>query len=236
MTTESASARSADPAARLESPRNSIAIAPAALEQVEQLWGSLFFSADRKTPRSVIVSGAEPGEGATEIAVALALVGASADHGHRVALVDFNLREPRVARLMNVPQAPGVLDALKRGEIPAGTQVTLTRGRLTVLPAGSAAGEAVAPVDPSVAEKLISHLLRHHEHVIVDAPAVNRYSTVQALAGLTDGVVLVARQGVTRREALAEARKRIELAQGKLLGLVLNMRKFPVPGFLYRRM
>ncbi|HON68122.1 MAG TPA: hypothetical protein PLS23_16665, partial [Phycisphaerae bacterium] len=80
------------------------------------------------------------------------------------------------------------------------------------------------------------HLLSYHDHVIVDAPSVNRNSTVQALAALTDGVLLVARQSVTRREALAEAKKRIELAQGKLIGLVLNMRKFPVPGFLYRRM
>jgi Mrp family chromosome partitioning ATPase len=105
-----------------------------------------------------------------------------------------------------------------------------------VLPAGRPNGNAAAPVDPNMVHRLIQHLLGHHDHVIVDAPAVNRNSTVQALASLTDGVLLVARQAATRREALAEAKKRIELAHGKLIGLVLNMRKFPVPGFLYRRM
>lgn len=214
----------------------SIGVAPEALDQVEQLWGSVFFSAEHTAPRSVIVSGAEPNEGATETAVALAVVGASANHGHRVALVDFNFRQPNIARIMGVPEGPGTLEALQTGEMPDGVRVVLAQGRLTVIPAGRATGSATAPLDPAAVNKLIQHLLAHHDHVIIDAPAVNHHSTVQALAGLTDGVILVARQAVTRREAVAEAKKRIELARGKLIGLVLNMRKFPVPGFLYRRM
>ncbi|HOA75678.1 MAG TPA: CpsD/CapB family tyrosine-protein kinase [Phycisphaerae bacterium] len=224
------------PTPRLEPVRSAVGITPAARDEIEQLWGSVFFSAEHKAPRSVIVTGAEPDEGATEVAAALALVGASARHGHRVALVDFNLREPMVASLMGVPESPGVRDALASGELIGGTNVVLQEGQLTVVPAGRPDGHASAAVDPERVQRLIQHLLSYHDHVIVDAPSVNRNSTVQALAALTDGVLLVARQSVTRREALAEAKKRIELAQGKLIGLVLNMRKFPVPGFLYRRM
>lgn len=224
------------PGPRLEPIRTDIQIAPGALDEVEQLWGSIFFSAERKAPRCVVVSGAEPDEGATEVAISLALVGASANHGHRMALVDFNLREPRIASTLNIPESPGVLDALKSGEVLGGMNVLLDKGQLTVLPAGQPNGDPAAPFDPQMAGRMIQHLLTRHDHVIVDAPAVNRHSTVQALAGLADGVLLVARQAVTRREAIAEAKKRIELAQGKLLGLVLNMRTFPVPGFLYRRM
>lgn len=235
MDAKPAIAKTEAPGPRLEAKRNSIAIAPDALDQVEQLWGSVFFSAEHTAPRSVIVTGAEPNEGATEVAVALAIVGASANHGQRVALVDFNFRDPKVARTMSVPESPGVLDALQTGELLGGTNVQLTQGQLTVLPAGRLMNGPV-PLDPTAVSKLIQHLLKHHDHVIIDAPAVNRHPTVQTLAGVTDGVVLVARQAVTRREAVAEAKKRIELAQGKFLGLVLNMRKFPVPGFLYRRM
>lgn len=224
------------PAPKLGPTRHDIAILPEALDQVEQVWSSVFFSADQKAPRTVIVTGAEPDEGATDLAVALALVGASANHGSRIALVDFNLREPRVAHLVGIPEFPGVIDALETGELVGGTNVLLPQGQFTVVPAGKTSGRANTPLDPNTVNRLLQHLLKQHDHVIIDAPAVNRHATVQTLAGLTDGVLLVARQGVTRREALAEAKKRIELAQGKLLGLVLNMRKFPVPGFLYRRM
>lgn len=221
---------------RLEPTRHDVAVAPEALDQVEQVWSSVFFSADQKAPRSVIVTGAEPNEGATELAVALALVGASANHGSRIALVDFNLREPRVAHLVGIPETPGVLDALETGELLGGTNVLLKQGQFTVLPSGKPNGKSNAPLDPPTVQRLIQHLLRQHDHVIIDAPPINRHAAAQTLAGITDGVLLVARQGVTRREAVAEAKKRIELAQGKLIGVVLNMRQFPVPGFLYRRM
>jgi len=227
VTTEGVSGRRTD-----RRPR----VAPKALEQIEHLWGSVFFSTDRHAPRKVIVTGAEPKEGATQVAMALALVGASGSYGCRVALVDFNLRQPAIARRFGVPQAPGVFDVLTGGEMPAGTRVAVAEGQLTILPAGEPRGTTIAALEPTRVEKLLDKLLQDHEHVIIDAPSVNRNPAVQSLAGLTDGILLVAREGVTRREAVAEAKKRIELAHGKLIGLVLNRRTFPVPGFLYRRM
>lgn len=221
---------------KLEPTRHQIEVAPEALDQVEQVWSSVFFSAEQKAPRSVIVTGAEPSEGATELAVALALVGASANHGSRIALVDLNLREPRVAHVVGVPESPGVINTLETGELMGGTNVLLAHGQFTVVPSGKPNSKPTPPVDPTTVGRLIQHLLKQHDHVIVDAPAVNRHATVATLAGIVDGVLLVARQGVTRREAVAEAKRRIELAQGRLIGVVLNMREFPVPSFLYRRM
>lgn len=221
---------------KLEPTRHQIEVAPEALDQVEQVWSSVFFSADQKAPQSIIVTGAERKEGATELAVALALVGASAGHASRIALVDLNLREPRVAHLVGVPESPGVINALETGEAVGGANVLLAHGQFTVVPSGKPNGKAMPAVDPAAVNRLIQHLLKQHDHVIIDAPPVNRHATVQTLAGIVDGVLLVARQGVTRREAVAEAKRRIELAQGKLIGVVLNMREFPVPGFLYRRM
>jgi Mrp family chromosome partitioning ATPase len=70
---------------------------------------------------------------------------------------------------------------------------------------------------------------------LIDAPAINLYPDAQLLAPLTDGVALVAEAGRTRRESLAQARKRIDLSRGRVLGVILNKRRYPVPRFLYRR-
>jgi Mrp family chromosome partitioning ATPase len=47
------------------------------------------------------------------------------------------------------------------------------------------------------------------------------------------------RQGVidvlTARASVAEAKRRLELAGARILGVALNRRTFPIPGFLYRR-
>jgi Mrp family chromosome partitioning ATPase len=53
---------------------------------------------------------------------------------------------------------------------------------------------------------------------------------------MVDAVVLVIRHGGTRREVVRRAKETVERAGGKILGVVLNKRKFPIPEFLYRRL
>ena len=57
----------------------------------------------------------------------------------------------------------------------------------------------------------------------------------QVLAGVVKNTVLVAHTEQTPREVVAEAKKRIEASGGALVGLVLNLRSYPIPRFLYRR-
>jgi polysaccharide biosynthesis transport protein len=214
----------------------SLEISPGALDEVQQLWGSLFFSTEHNAPKSVVITGAQPGEGATEIAVALALVGSSSEHGKHIALLEFNARDPRVAGLLGVPPSPGIYDVLNGKEALYAASTVRCHGRLTVIPAGTGQSAAPPGLNRDRLANLIGELLEQHDHVLIDAPAVNVNAAAQALGAITDGVLLVTRAGATRREAIAEAKKRIELAQGRLIGLVLNMRTFPVPGWLYRRM
>jgi Mrp family chromosome partitioning ATPase len=73
-----------------------------------------------------------------------------------------------------------------------------------------------------------------YDYTFLDAPPILRHAD-GILAGLfCDGVVLVARAGVTRGDALARARQQIERAGGKVLGVVLSQVRNPVPVFLRR--
>jgi Mrp family chromosome partitioning ATPase len=54
------------------------------------------------------------------------------------------------------------------------------------------------------------------------------------LASVCDGVVVVAEAGRATPKSLRRAAQVVELAQGKLLGVVLNKRKYPIPSWLYR--
>jgi len=55
------------------------------------------------------------------------------------------------------------------------------------------------------------------------------------LAGVLKEVVLVVHSDITPREAVGQAKKRIVAGGGKLVGLVMNMRTYPIPNFLYNR-
>ncbi len=214
----------------------SVSIEPRAAESLAQLWGSLFLSPERTAPKSIVVASAEPGEGTTQIAAALALTGSLSEHGLRIALVDFNVGRPAVAGLLGLAPSPGVAEVIAGQATLESAIVQATAPGLDILPAGQADHNSLPLLRSERVGEVIRTLTENHDHVIIDTPAVNRHATAQALVGFTDGVLLVVKAGVTRRESVAETKKRIEHAQGKVIGVVLNQREFPIPGFLYRRL
>ena len=198
------------------------------------LWASVFYA--RPTPpKSVLVCSANHREGATVVACGLALSGAGRAEGARVALVDFNLRTPRVDRQLRLTNGAGVSDVLS-GEADLGRALQrVGPGQLDVLTAGERSERLLDVLQTEKVRQLLEQLQSRYEKVVIDAAPVNQYPDAQVLGGLVGGVVLVARYRHTPRESLLQAKRRLELGDAKVLGAVLNMRTYPIPTFVYRR-
>jgi Mrp family chromosome partitioning ATPase len=69
--------------------------------------------------------------------------------------------------------------------------------------------------------------------VLFDAPPVNHFDEGLALSGMVDGVVMVIQAEKTRWEVAQSAKQRLEDSGGRILGVVLNKRKFYIPKWLY---
>ncbi|MFB3123892.1 MAG: cobalamin biosynthesis protein CobQ, partial [Candidatus Binatia bacterium] len=69
---------------------------------------------------------------------------------------------------------------------------------------------------------------------VLDAPSVHGFAECRVLCAKVDGVVLVVESGRTRRQVAFNAKKQLEEAGGKLLGVVLNKRRYYIPEFIYR--
>lgn len=205
--------------------------------ELGQLWGNIFFAVDETPPKSVIVMGARPGEGATQIAVGLALTGAEADKELRVCLVDFNVRHPQVASLMGVRESPGLTDVLNgRATLDAAIQAVDVRNghKLYVIAGGPVSEHPLGLLKSRQTQSLIAQLRQRFDHVILDVANAKTYPDPQVLGLLVDGAVLVVKAGDTPRETAAEAKKRLDLAGVRCLGLVLNQRTDPIPGLVYQ--
>lgn len=77
-------------------------------------------------------------------------------------------------------------------------------------------------------------LRSNFKHTLIDCPSINAAPEAPWLAPQVDGVVLVVEADRTRRNQILHARQTIEMADGKLLALVLNKRRHLVPDWLYR--
>lgn len=207
----------------------------AAADTIGQLWVSVFIKPANESPKTVVITSAERGEGATEIAAALGLAGSASQEGSRVVVADFNLRDPDLAGRLGARSRPGLFELI-RGTAKLDDALVRVTGDLSVLPAGEPSESPMSALRHERVRAILAELSSRFDHTILDAPAVNQYPDASILAGMTDGVVLVAGSARTPRETVAEARRRIEHAGGKVIGVVLNRRSFPIPGFLYRRL
>jgi capsular exopolysaccharide synthesis family protein len=171
-----------------------------------------------------VITSSGPGEGKSTTAANLAL--AFADAGHRVALLDGDLRLPRVAEYFGIEGGIGLSDVLV-GRVKLNDVIQRWgRSSLFVLPAGT--------VPPNPAELLGSRAMRElvdaareaFDVIIIDAPPLLLVTDAAVIARISTGAILIAAAGSTQAPRLVDAVKSIEAIDARVLGTVLT--KAPV--------
>ena len=189
----------------------------------------LMVAAQGKALKSLVFAGCEGGEGCTQIVREFAESLASA--GLNVLLVDADLRTAGLTTSL-AARGADLGELVRTKEVPLATP--WGRGRLTVAPSPAGLPDKESFLrSPELAFWLDTQRVTF-DYTFLDAPPILRHADGPLASLFCDGVVLVARGGVTRGDALARARHQIERAGGKVLGAVLNQVRDPVPVFLRR--
>ena len=85
-------------------------------------------------------------------------------------------------------------------------------------------------------EDLLRQLKERFDLIIVDSPPALASPVGAAISRTVDGVVLVFEAERTRWPVAESAKETIEKSGGKILGIVLNKRRYHIPDFVYRRL
>jgi len=88
---------------------------------------------------------------------------------------------------------------------------------------------------PKLAD-LIEVLRKEFDWIIFDCAPINLYPDSTVLAPRVDGVVLVIQAENKRAEVAIQAKEHLEQAGAKILGAVLNRRRYIIPEIVYRRL
>jgi len=166
----------------------------------------------------ILVTSPRVGDGKTTTSANLALTMAQ-DVQHTVVLLEADLRRPRLAALFGIRGEPGLIDVLTGGAAVEEALVRVPGQHLVVLPAGLASARSGEVLASSMLRHVVDGLRARFTRIIVDSPPLAVADTHE-LARVADGLLLVARAGVTPRPALERALAALE--REKVMGFVLN--------------
>jgi len=190
-------------------------------ESMRVLRTSIQLSSTSRESRVIAVTSCQPGEGKSTLSMNLAA--ALAQGGKKVALVDTDMRRPSVYWRLGLSDRKGLSEFLTGLEPLDGviqTHKTLTS--LDVIPSGICPPLPADLLASDQMKKFVEELRSRYEYVIFDSPPTLSVTDPLIVASLSDGLVLVIRQGYCTRAMLARAGEVFKDVGVKVYGFVLN--------------
>jgi len=188
-------------------------------EQFRTLRSRLYQMRSNQPLRTLLVTSSIPTEGKTFVTNNLAQ--AIIRHPDRRALIiDADLRRSRLHVPLGAPSSPGLTDYLRGTADIASIIQQGQEGNLCFIPGGDEVTNPSELIANGRMKMLLDRLAPIFDWIILDSPPCLLVADASILADLCDGVLLVARAGVT--PAATAQRACQELRGRNVVGVVLN--------------
>jgi capsular exopolysaccharide synthesis family protein len=209
-----------------------------ASRELERLRERLDLELPRTGRRVIAVAASITGEGSSTVSLQLAR-SIVRSGGGPVLLVDADLRRQGRSLTLAIPSAvgrPGLMEVLDGAADLSKAVLSTDEPNLHFLPAGGGSGRPVDAIPLDRMRQFLDDMGQVYGVVLIDCPSILENPEIPTIAALSDGIVLVVRANRTRREVVQRALLLIQNARCRVLGIVLNQRRYPLPGFIYRRL
>lgn len=170
--------------------------------------------------KSFCITSSAQGEGKSITVVNLAI--SFAEAGHKVLLIDADLRRPAIARLLVEKATPGLSNLLAGHATEEEAVRPSVYTNLDVLMSGDIPPNPAELLGSERMAQLVEKMSGKYDYILIDTPPVNIVSDTCVIANMLDGVLLLARQERSRKDNIKRAVNSLKLTGAKLLGCVFN--------------
>ncbi|MFN0067409.1 MAG: GumC family protein [Limisphaerales bacterium] len=200
-------------------------------ESLRGVRSSVMFAAPDLRKQVLLVTSSVPGDGKTTFTVNFAITLAKA--GHKVLLLDADMRRGTVTDYFGIKSEPGLSDVL------AGVQhwsEVMHRGptrSLMIVPRGSRVQNPGELLLSRAAAELVAEARKEFDYVIFDCPPVIGMDDAFSLVSHGDGFLFVFRVGETSLKIAKHAVAGIRQRGAQIIGLILNGISLRSPDYYY---
>ena len=182
-------------------------------------------------PKIFTISSSLKGEGKTVTSVNLAIALAK-DLDTKVLLIDADLRNGCVHKLLNVNNKPGLSDILtNKYDYSVGVHPTQIRN-LYVIPRGETQEHPSELLGSKKMNMILEQIKNESlDYVIIDTPPVVHFTDASIIGAKTSGILFVVQSQKTQTQVINRARDVMNRTHTKLLGFVLTQTEHYVDNF-----
>lgn len=181
---------------------------------------NVMFSVSDEGCRVIGVTSAVPSEGKSTTVLNLAIT--FAETGTRVLLIDADMRRPNIKRILSATEAAGLADVLANFVEVGETIRPSGYNNLDIIYSGNIPPNPVELLASDNMKNMIDKLKTDYDYILIDTPPINVVTDATVVSRLLHGIILVARENVSKKDELVEALNKLQFVNAKVLGLVLN--------------
>lgn len=160
----------------------------------------------------------QEGKSTTSINLSYAL----AEAGHKVLLIDSDMRRPSICKALNLNMAPGLSNLLAGNATEEDVRHGVLHPCLSVLLSGDVPPNPAELISSAKMGSVLESFRAEYDYVIVDLPPVNLVSDPLAMSKYVDGVIVVVRHERTRKSDVIETVRQLRFVGARILGFVYN--------------
>lgn len=169
--------------------------------------------------KRVLITSTIPQEGKTTIAANLACTLARSTQ-QKILLLEGDVRRPALSQMLGLQGNPGICEWLRGDQKLTSCIYFLEDAGVWVMPAGSSPQNPLEVLQSTKLSALTAQLTDWFDTVVIDSPPVLPLADTSLWMRLADGIILVARQGITEKKQLEKGLEAID--SQKLIGALLN--------------
>ena len=191
----------------------------AIVEAYKNIRTNLMFLLSQKKNKTFVVSSALLAEGKSSVSYNCAV--AFSQLGHKVLLIDADLRRPSIHKKMHLDNSRGLSSALVKF-CSVEDAIQAKNSCLDIMTAGPIPPNPSELLGSEAMDQLLEELDSKYEYIIIDTPPIGIVSDALIVAPKTAGIVMVVREGYCTHDSIRKTLSSIEFAKVRLLGFVLN--------------
>ena len=170
--------------------------------------------------KTIMITSSLPEETKSSVVCNLGL--ALAEEGHKVCLIDCDLRKPTLHKYLRVSNVKRGLSDVFTGDISLADYILKINENLFLLPAGTLPPNPSELLAREKMGRLIAFLETKFDIILLDAPPISVVSDAAVLGRWADGALFVVRSKYASIHEVKLAVKKLEDVKIKIIGAILT--------------